>query len=102
MDTSQRVIIIPENEFDLLLKRVEKLEFFAKAVEETPKKDKIYTVREAAAYLRIGEEQVRVARREGRLYGIRISDKQWGFRTSELDRYLNRYKRTCLTNSNIS
>ena len=38
-------------------------------------------------------ECVRKARRQKRLAGVHINDKDWGFRRSELDRYLNRYNR---------
>ena len=50
-------------------------------------------MRQAAAYLNISPEGVRKARRAGRLSGLRLNEKEWGFRLSELDRYLSRYNR---------
>lgn len=36
---------------------------------------------------------VRKARRAARLSGVRLNEKEWGFRESELNRYLTRYNR---------
>lgn len=55
--------------------------------------DVILTVREVADRVRITEEAVRRARREGRLTGFKINEKEYGFRQSEVYRYLNRYNR---------
>ena len=47
----------------------------------------------AAEYLRFTPEGIRKARRAGRLSGVRLNEKEWGFRLSELDRYVKRYHR---------
>lgn len=36
---------------------------------------------------------MRKARRLGRLSGVKLNEKEWGFRESELNRYLDRYNR---------
>jgi hypothetical protein len=56
-------------------------------------KDELLNVRQAAAFLKIKPEGMRNARRQGRVQGVRLNEKEWGFFTSELHRYLNRYKR---------
>ncbi len=56
--------------------------------------DTLLTVREAAAFLRVNPEAVRRARRQKRLTGVMRNEKEWGFRRSELNRYLRRYNRT--------
>ncbi|NML67856.1 helix-turn-helix domain-containing protein [Hymenobacter sp. RP-2-7] len=61
--------------------------------------DRLLNVREAAHYLRLTPEGVRKARRQGRLSGVHLKEKEWGFRQSELDRYLTRYNRHPLINS---
>lgn len=58
--------------------------------------DRILNVREAAHYLRLKPEGVRNVRRKGRLTGLHLNEKEWGFRQSELDRYLTRYNRRSL------
>ncbi|MFN8348772.1 MAG: helix-turn-helix domain-containing protein [Spirosomataceae bacterium] len=74
--------------------RINDLETIVKAVREAPVEDTLYTVREAADVLRITPDGLRKARRNGRIKGIPINDKEWGFYRSELDRYLKRYNRT--------
>ncbi len=57
-------------------------------------KDDLLTSRAAASYLGLKDgRSVTKARRAGRLTGVLINEKEWGFRRSELDRYLNRYNR---------
>lgn len=86
-------MIIPRTEFQTFVDRLEQLETFARAVQDTPKSNKILTVRETADRLRMTEDSVRKARRQGRLQGKKINEKEWGFYESEIDRYLNRYQR---------
>jgi hypothetical protein len=73
--------------------RLSNLEMVVKAVSEAPVEDKLYTVREAAEYLRMQPDSLRKTRRLGRIKGVSISQKEWGFYQSELDRYLKRYNR---------
>ena len=89
----QEVMIIPRTEFMSFVDRLEQLETFARAVQEAPKSNNILTVRETADRLRMTEDSVRKARRQGRLQGKKINEKEWGFYESEIDRYLNRYQR---------
>ena len=53
----------------------------------------VLNVRQAAALLKVTPGGLRRARRAGRVKGVRINEKEWGFYTSELHRYLNRYNR---------
>lgn len=92
----QEVMIIPKTEFQTFVDRLERLETFARAVQEAPKSNKLLTVRETADRLRMTEDSVRKARRQGRLQGKKLNEKEWGFYESEIDRYLNRYQRTHL------
>lgn len=93
----QVALLVPEQEWRQLLADVQRL----KATEAAPAQpaalppapDRILTVREAAHYMRLKPEGVRNARRAGRLAGLRLNEKEWGFRQSELDRYLSRYNR---------
>ena len=89
----QEVLIIPKTEFQTFVDRLERLETFARAVQETPKTNKLLTVRETANRLRMTEDSVRKARRQGRLQGKKLNEKEWGFYETEIERYLNRYNR---------
>ena len=90
----QVALLVPEQEWRQLLADVQRL----KAQEEANKPalappDRLFNVREAAEYLRFTPEGIRKARRAGRLTGVRLNEKEWGFRLSELDRYVKRYHR---------
>ena len=90
----QVALLIPEHEWRQLLADVQRL----KALEDATKPasappDRLFNVREAAEYLRFTPEGIRKARRAGRLSGVRLNEKEWGFRLSELDRYVKRYHR---------
>ena len=94
----QVALLVPEQEWRQLLADVQRLkatEAITPAAPPTPAPapDRILTVREAAHYMRLKPEGVRNARRAGRLFGLRLNEKEWGFRQSELDRYLSRYNR---------
>jgi hypothetical protein len=96
----QYALIIPEAEWQALVADVERLkEVVAKLspaeslTATPPAPDRILKVREAAAYLQLTPEGLRKARRQKRLAGVHINEKEWGFRLSELDRYLSRYNR---------
>ncbi|GAA3923285.1 helix-turn-helix domain-containing protein [Hymenobacter algoricola] len=90
----QAVILVSEAEWNGLLNEVARLRTEVEKL-STPAAppDRILTVREAALYLRLKPEGVRNARRQGRLQGLHINEKEWGFRLSELTRYLTRYNR---------
>ena len=51
------------------------------------------TVRQAAAHTNLTPEGIRKARRAGRIKGVRLNEKEWGFYESELNRHLDRYHR---------
>lgn len=89
-------LLIPESEWKELVSRVARLE---EAGQQQAKEkaalpvDEILNVRQTAARLGMTPEGIRKARRAGRLKGVRINEKEWGFYTSELHRYQNRYNR---------
>jgi len=87
-----RVVIIPETEFDRLVARIEKLESLTAPPPEKPT-ERILNVREAANYLRMTPEGIRNARRQQRLRGFLLNEKCWGFHQSELERYKKRHHR---------
>ena len=94
----QVALLVPEQEWRQLLADVQRLKSTEAEVARAPQApppppDRIHTVREAAHYMRLKPEGVRNARRAGRLTGLRLNEKEWGFRQSELDRYLSRYNR---------
>jgi hypothetical protein len=89
------VVIVPESEWRAVLADIALL----KASVQTPATpaaapDELLTSREAARYLGLKDgRSVTKAKRAGRLSGVLINEKEWGFRRSELDRYLRRYNR---------
>ena len=89
-------LLIPESEWQQIVSRLEHLE---KAVQQGAEEanvlptDEILAVRQVAARLGMTPEGIRKARRAGRLKGVRINEKEWGFYTTELHRYQNRYNR---------
>lgn len=89
-------LLVPESEWRQIVSRLERLEEAAQqraeVVDALPT-DKILAVRQAAARLGMTPEGIRKARRAGRLKGVRINEKEWGFYTTELHRYQNRYNR---------
>lgn len=95
----QVVLLVPEAEWRVLVAEVEQLKQTVARLAPPPASlpDRILNVREAAHYLRLQPEGVRNARRKGRLTGLHLNEKEWGFRQSELDRYLTRYNRRPLT-----
>lgn len=89
-------LLIPESEWKQVLSRLERLE--ESEQERTREKvtlpaDEILNVRQASALLKVTPAGLRRARRAGRVKGVHINEKEWGFYTSELHRYLNRYNR---------
>jgi len=91
----QTVVIIPEPEWRQVLSRLEKLE---QAEQErhtsTPPLDEVLSTRAAARYIGLCEEALLRARRSGRIQGVRLNEKDWGFSTSALDKYPRRGHRT--------
>jgi len=94
----QVVLLVPEADWLALVAEVEQIKQTVAQLAPLPKlPDRLHNVREAAHYLRLTPEGVRKARRQGRLTGVHLNEKEWGFRQSELDRYLTRYNRHPLT-----
>lgn len=92
----QVALLVPEQEWRQLVADVQRLKSAEARPADAPaaaQPDRILAVRQAAAYLNITPEGVRKARRAGRLSGVKLNEKEWGFRESELDRYLERYTR---------
>lgn len=87
-------VILPRLVYEAMERRLERVETVLEAVQKAEADDPVLTVNEAAEFLRVHPETVRQARREERLKGVQINEKSWGFRQSELDRYLKRYHRT--------
>ncbi|MBJ6107695.1 DNA-binding protein [Hymenobacter sp. BT523] len=94
----QTVVIIPEPEWRQVLSRLEKLEEAeqARAVATTAKPDEVLSTRAAAEYIGLCAEALLRARRAGRIAGVRLNEKDWGFRRSVLDAYPRRYHRAAL------
>ena len=61
--------------------------------------DDLLNVYEAAHYLRLTPEGRQKAWQQGCLTGGHLNEKEWGFRQSELERYLTHYNRHPLTGS---
>lgn len=92
----QTAILIEQSDWDSLTARLERLEERDRLRSEEPPNDAVLTVREVAQRLNITEEAVRRARRDGRLTGFKINEKEYGFHAYEVNRYKNRYQRTRL------
>lgn len=91
----QTVVLIPELEWRQILGRLEKLETAAQqqAAEPVASPDEVLPTDQAAAYIGLCPEALRRARRFGRIQGVRLNEKDWGFRRSALDAYPRRYHR---------
>ena len=89
----QTVVIIPEQEWRQLLADVQRLKVQVTQATTPTQSDNVLTVRQAASLLGMSPDSLRKARRAGRVKGVRINEKEWGFRESELTRYQNRYNR---------
>ena len=92
----QAFLLILESEWKELVSRVARLE---DAEQQQSKEktalpvDEILNVLQAATRLGMTPEGIRKARRAGRLKGVRLNEKEWGFYISELHCYQNRYNR---------
>ena len=93
--TLQPVVIVPAAEWAAWTARIMKLEAREAAAAATAEAaDPILTSAQAAAFLGLKDgRSVTKAKRAGRLSGVLINEKEYGFRQSELTRYLTRYNR---------
>ncbi|MBD2716703.1 hypothetical protein KBK19_16785 [Microvirga sp. STR05] len=91
----QAVIIIPETEWRQHLARLDKLEQAeaARLLATTAKPDEVLSTAQAAAYIGLSVDALLRARRAGRIQGVRLNERDWGFRSSVLDAYPRRYHR---------
>lgn len=90
----QAAIILSADEYQHLTARLERLEQ-AEAARQAPPPppDEVLTTAQASVYIGLSVDALLRARRAGRLQGVRINDKDWGFRRSMLDKYPRRYAR---------
>ena len=92
----QEVLIIPKTEFETLVARIAKLEELTQP-QAAPRPDQVLKVAQAADYLSLTPGGIRKARRQKRLVGFKINEKEWGFHRSELERYKYRHSRNHLS-----
>lgn len=64
-----------------------------RALATTAKPDEVLSTKAAAEYIGLCAEALLRARRAGRIAGVRLNEKDWGFRRSVLDAYPRRYHR---------
>jgi excisionase family DNA binding protein len=86
----QAAILIERSEWENLTERLTRLEERVNQSNEPPANE-ILTTRQVAQRLGMTEEGVRRARREGRLTGVKIDEKHYGFKYQEITQYLKRY-----------
>ena len=91
----QVALLVPEQEWHQLLADVQRLKATEAAAPKpaAPPQDRLLTVRQAAVHTNLTPEGIRKARRAGRIKGVRLNEKEWGFYESELNRHLDRYHR---------
>ena len=89
----QVALLVPEQEWRQLLADVQRLKEFEAAAPKTPPTppDRLFTVREAADYLRITPDGMRKARRAGRLTGAAPQREGVGLPPVGAQPLLNRY-----------
>ena len=91
----QPAYIVPAAEWDTLTARLTRLEAAeqARTVASTAPPDGVLSTRAAAEYIGLSIDALLRARRAGRIGGVRLNEKDWGFRRSILDKYPRRYHR---------
>lgn len=93
----QLVVLVSEAEWHTLHSEVSRLSTaLSQLITPPTPPDELLSTRQAAAYIGLSEEALRRARRVGRIQGVRLNEKDWGFYRSVLDRYPRRYFRTGL------
>ena len=97
----QPAYIVPAAEWDTLTARLARLEAAetARLLATATPPDEVLSTQAAAEYIGLSAEQLRRARRQGRLTGVRLNEKDWGFRRSVLDAYPRRYHRALASGS---
>ena len=91
----QPAYIVPAAEWDSLTARLARLEAAeqARTTAATAVPDEVLSTRTAAGHIGLSIDALLRARRAGRIAGVRLNEKDWGFRRSVLDRYPRRYHR---------
>ena len=91
----QPAYIVPAAEWDTLTARLARLEAAeqARTVATTAAPDEVLCTARAAEYVGLSIDALLRARRTGRIGGVRLNEKDWGFRRSVLDKYPRRYHR---------
>ena len=91
----QPAVILSAADWQELTERLARLEAAeqARALATTAKPDEVLSTKAAAEYIGLCAEALLRARRSGRIAGVRLNEKDWGFRRSVLDAYPRRYHR---------
>jgi hypothetical protein len=90
----QPAYIVPAAEWDSVNARLAALEAAEQARQAPPPPpDEPLTTAQAAAHIGLSVDALLRARRAGRIQGVRLNEKDWGFRPSVLDKYPRRYHR---------
>ena len=91
----QPAYIVPAAEWDTLTARLTRLEAAeqARTVASSAPPDEVLSTARAAQYIGLSADALLRARRAGRIVGVRLNEKDWGFRRSVLDKYPRRYHR---------
>ncbi|MFC6223806.1 DNA-binding protein [Hymenobacter artigasi] len=91
----QPAVILSATDWQELTERLARLEAAeqARALATTAKSDEVLSTKAAAEYIGLCAEALLRARRTGRIAGVRLNEKDWGFRRSVLDAYPRRYHR---------
>ena len=91
----QPAYIVPAAEWDSLTARLARLEAAeqARIMATAAPPDEVLSTAQAAAYIGLSVDALLRARRANRLQGVRLNEKDWGFRRSVLDKYPRRYHR---------
>lgn len=92
----QPAVILQAEDFAELVRRLANLEAAEQArilAHATPP-DEVLATAKAAAYIGLSVDALLRARSKGRIQGVRLNEKDWGFSTSALDKYPRRGHRT--------
>ena len=91
----QPAVILSAADWQELTERLARLEAAeqSRALATTAKPDEVLSTKAAAEYIGLCAEALLRARRAGRIAGVRLNEKDWGFRRSVLDAYPRRYHR---------
>jgi hypothetical protein len=83
--------IVPAAQWDSMTEQLAYLVAAVKALQApAPPPDEVLNTAAAAARIGLSADALLRARRKGRIAGIRLNEKDWGFNTSALDKYPRR------------